>query len=77
MQEITRDMLVGRALELLADGSVSRVMGWKKGDLFYDVTPGVFCDAESLKNDFVYDGFCGLIKILLPGVCSQFSTLKC
>ena len=59
MQEITRDMLVGRALELLADGSVSRVMGWKKGDLFYDVTPGVFCDAESLKNDFVYDGFCG------------------
>ena len=59
MQEITRDMLVGRALELLADGSVSRVMGWKKGDLFYDVTPGVFNDAESLEKDFVYDGFCG------------------
>ena len=38
MQEITRDMLVGRALELLADGTVSRVMGWKKGDFFYDVT---------------------------------------
>ena len=59
MQEITRDMLVGRALELLADGTVSRVMGWKKGDLFYDVTPGVFADAETLKNEFVYDGFCG------------------
>ena len=59
MQEITRDMLVGRALELLADGTVSRVMGWKKGDFFYDVTPGVFADAETLKNEFVYDGFCG------------------
>ena len=59
MQEITRDMLVGRALELLADGTVNRVMGWKKGDLFYDVTPGVFTDAESLRNDFVFDGFCG------------------
>ena len=59
MQEITRDMLVGRALELLADGTVNRVMGWKKGDFFYDVTPGVFTDAEALKNEFVYDGFCG------------------
>ena len=59
MQEITRDMLVGRALELLADGTVNRVMGWKKGDFFYDVTPGVFADAETLKAEFVYDGFCG------------------
>ena len=59
MQEITRDMLVGRALELLADGTVNRVMGWKKGDFFYDVTPGVFSDAETLKAEFVYDGFCG------------------
>lgn len=59
MQEITRDMLVGRALELLADGTVNRVMGWKKGEFFYDVTPGVFTDAETLKNEFVYNGFCG------------------
>jgi len=59
MQEITRDMLVRRALELLADGTVNRVMGWKKGDLFYDVTPGVFADAETLEKEFVYDGFCG------------------
>ena len=59
MQEITRDMLVGRALELLEDGTVNRVMGWKKGDFFYDVTPGVFADADALGNEFVYDGFCG------------------
>jgi len=52
-------MLVRRALELLADGTVNRVMGWKKGDLFYDVTPGVFADAETLEKEFVYDGFCG------------------
>ena len=29
----------------LADGTVNRVMGWKKGDFFYDVTPGAFADA--------------------------------
>jgi ferredoxin len=42
----------------LADGTVNRVLGWKKGEFDYDVTPAVFADAEALK-DFVFDDFCG------------------
>ena len=59
MQEITREILVGRALELLGNGTVNRVLGWKRGEFFYDVTPGVFESAEELEKDFVYDSFCG------------------
>ena len=29
MQEITRDALVAKATELLANGTVDRVLGWK------------------------------------------------
>ena len=31
--------LIERAKQLLADGTVSRVMGWKAGEFFYDLTP--------------------------------------
>ncbi len=58
MQTIKRDQLVEKATQLLADGTVNRVLGWKKGEFDYDVTPAVFADAASLK-DFVYDDFCG------------------
>ncbi len=54
-----RNKLVERAKELLADGTVTRVIGWKRGDFSYDVTPAVFETAEELEKDFVYDGFCG------------------
>lgn len=50
--------LVNRAKELLGDGTVARVLGWKAGDLPYNPEPAYFEDAESLK-DFVYNGFCG------------------
>ncbi len=59
MQKITENTLVERAIELLADGTVSRVLGWKRGEFAYDVTPAVFANAEDLKANFVYDGFCG------------------
>jgi len=59
MQEITRDALINRAKELLADGTVNRVLGYKNGEFSYDVTPAVFTDAESLEKDFVYNGFSG------------------
>jgi ferredoxin len=58
MQTVTRDQLVEKATALLADGTVNRVLGWKKGEFDYDVTPAVFADAEALK-DFVFDDFCG------------------
>jgi len=59
MQKIKRDALVEKALSLLSDGTVNRVLGWKAGEFDYDITPAVFRDAESLKNDFVFSDFCG------------------
>ncbi|MBQ8526243.1 MAG: 4Fe-4S dicluster domain-containing protein [Clostridia bacterium] len=59
MQKITADMLIEKAVSLLEAGTISRVLGWKKGEFDYDVTPYVFADAESLKKDFVFDDFCG------------------
>ena len=50
--------LVNRAKELLADGTVVRVLGWKAGDLPYNPEPAYFTSAEELDN-FVYNGFCG------------------
>ena len=59
MQKITRDALVEKALSLLESGTVDRVLGWKKGEFAYDVTPAVFSDGESLKSGFVWSDFCG------------------
>ncbi len=59
MQEISRDILVERALSLLSDGTVDRVLGWKAGEFAYDVTPAVFRSAEELRDSFVWNDFCG------------------
>lgn len=59
MQEITRETLVSKASELLANGTVDRVLGWKSGDFDYDVTPGLFNSAEDLEKNFVWGDFCG------------------
>ena len=59
MQEITRETLVSKASELLANGTVDRVLGWKTGDFDYDVTPGLFNSAEDLEKNFVWGDFCG------------------
>ena len=47
-----------RALELLADGTVTRVLGWAAGEFVYDVTPTVFNTAEEVENGFLYNDFC-------------------
>lgn len=59
MQKITSEMLVNKACELLENKTVTRVLGWKRGEFAYDMTPYVFYDADSLKNDFVFNDFCG------------------
>ena len=46
MQEIKREDLIAKAAQLLADGTVDRVIGWKKGEFDYDVTPAVFTSKE-------------------------------
>ena len=59
MQKVTREALIKRACELLADGTVDRVLGWKAGEFDYDVTPALFHSAEELERDFVFGDFCG------------------
>lgn len=54
-----QEAMIKRALELLESGEVNRVLGWQKGEFSYDVTPAIFADAEKLRNEFVYDAFCG------------------
>lgn len=59
MQKITRDQLIDKAVSLLADGTVCCVLGWKKGEFDYDITPAVFNDENELKESFVWNDFCG------------------
>ena len=37
-----QEELIKRAKELLADGTVARVLGWKAGDLPYNPEPSYF-----------------------------------
>ena len=59
MQKVTRDVLIEKAGALLSNGTVNRVLGWKKGDFSYDVTPAIFNSVEEMKKDFVFDDFSG------------------
>ena len=54
MQEVKQ-----KALELLKSGKVQRVLGWKIGEFFYDLTPAVFESAEAVEKDFVFSPFAG------------------
>ena len=54
MQEV-KDKAIG----LLESGKVDRVIGWKTGDFFYDLTPAVFSSVEEARKDFVYNSFAG------------------
>ena len=59
MQKITQATLIEKAVSLLSDGTVSAVLGWHKGEFGYDITPAVFTTAEDLKENFVFNSFCG------------------
>jgi len=48
-----------KALELLRNGTVNRVIGWQTGEFFYDLTPAVFESVEEIEKDFVFNGFSG------------------
>lgn len=54
-----QEELIKRAVELMEDGTVNRVLGWQKGQFVYDITPAVFTSADELKENFVYNDFCG------------------
>ena len=62
---------------MLADGTVSRVLGWKNGEFAYDPTPAVFDSAEALQKAFVYNDFCAsnLSKYLIKLSRAEGKTL--
>ena len=59
MQKINREGLIEKAAELLQSGKVNRVLGWKKGEFSYDVTPAIFTSVEDMNANFVFDDFSG------------------
>ena len=54
-----QELIKAKAIELLNNGTVDRVLGWKAGEFFYDLTPAVFTSAEQVEKDFVYSVFSG------------------
>ena len=59
MQKINRNVLVEKAVSLLENGTVCCVLGWKKGEFDYDITPAGFTSKEDIEANFVFDDFCG------------------
>ena len=57
MQEIAK-RIKDRALQLLTDGSVARVLGWEKGETACDWSPALFETAEEMEG-FVYGDYAG------------------
>lgn len=57
--ESIQTQLVSRAKQLLSEGKVQRVVGWRKGLFDYDVTPSLFTTADDLEKNFVYSEWCG------------------
>ncbi len=53
-----QDLMIKKAKEYLESGKVDRVIGYKKGESFYDNSPATF----TLKDidELVYNGFCGI-----------------
>jgi len=50
--------MIERAKELLSSGEVARVVGWKKGEFYFDPVPAAFETVEEL-DSLVYNYFCG------------------
>ena len=52
-----REMIKAKAIALLENNTVNRVLGWKAGEFFYDLTPAIFESREEIKNTFEYNIF--------------------
>ena len=48
-----------KAIQLLKDQTVDRVIGWRAGEFFYDLTPSTFTSAEDVEQNFVWSVFSG------------------
>ncbi len=54
-----QERLKQKAIELLQNGTVDQILGWKTGVFSYDVTPAVFSSAEAIQRELVFSPFCG------------------
>ena len=54
-----QERLKQKAIELLENGTVDRILGWKTGEFFYDLTPAVFNTREQIEKEFVFNVFAG------------------
>ena len=65
-----------RAIELLSDGTVSRVIGWEKGETAADWSPALFETAQEMEQ-FVYGDYAGanLSKYTLKFKAAEGKTL--
>ena len=65
MQKIEK-LLQKRAAELLAEGTVERVLAWQAGEFFYDNAPAAVSSADEC-DKLVYNEFCpaNLCKYLI------------
>ncbi|MBR6676466.1 MAG: 4Fe-4S dicluster domain-containing protein [Clostridia bacterium] len=59
MQKVTREALIEKAASLLANGTVTSVLAWKKGEFDYDITPALFTGEEEMHAELVWNDFCG------------------
>ncbi len=76
MQGLSEKM-IQRAKELLSEGKVQKVVGWKKGLFEDDITPGTFTTAEELDKDFIYDKNCAAnLSKYLVGITREIEVKK-
>ncbi len=70
--------LKARAIELLENGTVKRVLGWKLGENTYDPEPAFFENTAAMEN-FVYNNFCAanLSKYMIEASKLEGRTLVC
>lgn len=59
MYETVMEAIKAKSKELLAAGTVNRVLGWQKGLFESDITPWVFTSPEEIDSDFIYNEYCG------------------
>lgn len=59
MQKVTAAFLIEKACSMLLDNKVSSVLGWRRGEFAYDVEPYLFTDVDDIKNNFIFNDFCG------------------
>ena len=71
MQEISK-RIKARAIELLSDGTVNRVIGWDKGESESDWSPALFETADEMQF-FMYGKYAGAN---LSKLCLKFNTAE-